>query len=198
MANAPKVEGLTERQRAFVEAYVSNRFHPTDAAMKAGYSEKTARSIAWENLQKPDIKEAISSLCRERAAAHGFDANRDRIIQELCSIAFANPRDYGNLQDGKFSLKDWADVRNFHLAAVSKVTERPGKFGTTVSIEFHSKPQALDMLCKLMGEYAPEKIEAKVTEVVETEEILANTSREEQAILRRALYPAGTDRGSQN
>lgn len=198
MANAPKVEGLTDRQRAFVEAYVANRFNGADAAMKAGYNEKSARTEAWRLLRKENVAKAISDTCREKARLLGFDANRDRIIQELCSIAFANPRDYGNLENGKFTLTDWSEIRNVHLAAVSKVVERPGKYGTTTSIEFHSKTQALDMLCKLLGEYAPEKIEATVTEASDTEAILANADREEVETLRRVLYPAGENRVSQN
>lgn len=47
---------MTPKQRAFVEAYAGNA---TEAALKAGYSEKTARFIAAENLTKPYILAAI-------------------------------------------------------------------------------------------------------------------------------------------
>ena len=49
---------LTVRQQRFVEAYTGNA---TEAAIKAGYSAKTARSIGQENLTKPDIVAAIQS-----------------------------------------------------------------------------------------------------------------------------------------
>lgn len=48
--------GLTARQRAFVAAYDGNA---TEAAIKAGYSKKTAYSIGQENLKKPEIAQAI-------------------------------------------------------------------------------------------------------------------------------------------
>ena len=47
---------LTAKQRAFVEFYTGNA---TEAAIKAGYSKDTARSIGQENLTKPDIIAAI-------------------------------------------------------------------------------------------------------------------------------------------
>lgn len=49
--------GLTAKQQAFVEAYDGNA---TQAALKAGYSPRTAAFIGAENLKKPQIKEAIA------------------------------------------------------------------------------------------------------------------------------------------
>lgn len=47
------------KQDAFVKEYLLNGFNATQAAIKAGYSEKTAYSIGEENLRKPVIKQAI-------------------------------------------------------------------------------------------------------------------------------------------
>ena len=47
---------LTTKQQRFVDAYDGNA---TQAALAAGYSKKTAASIGWENLKKPQIIEAI-------------------------------------------------------------------------------------------------------------------------------------------
>lgn len=52
---------LTTKQRAFVEAYLSNGFNATQAAITAGYSPKTARAMGSENLAKPDIKAAVEA-----------------------------------------------------------------------------------------------------------------------------------------
>lgn len=50
---------LTAKQQRFVEEFCSNGFNATQAAISAGYSEKTAGSISSENLQKPEINKAI-------------------------------------------------------------------------------------------------------------------------------------------
>ncbi|MEL6280820.1 MAG: terminase small subunit [Pseudomonadota bacterium] len=54
----PHMLNLTPKQRAFVMAYVASG-NATQAAISAGYSERTARAIGPENLQKPAIAEAI-------------------------------------------------------------------------------------------------------------------------------------------
>ena len=52
---------LTAKQDAFVKAYLLNGGNATQAAISAGYSEKTAKSIGQENLTKPDIAKSIES-----------------------------------------------------------------------------------------------------------------------------------------
>lgn len=51
---------LTPKQDAFVKEYILNGGNATQAAIKAGYSEKTAKSIGQENLTKPDVQKAIT------------------------------------------------------------------------------------------------------------------------------------------
>ncbi|GHV43199.1 hypothetical protein FACS1894187_25560 [Synergistales bacterium] len=54
---------MNARQKAFVDAYEGNA---TQAAIKAGYSQKTARSIGQELLTNPDIADAIHEREQER------------------------------------------------------------------------------------------------------------------------------------
>ena len=62
---------MTGKQRAFVEAYLANGFNATKAAITAGYSAKTARSIGSENLTKPNI----SAMIEQRLEAMAMSAN---------------------------------------------------------------------------------------------------------------------------
>ncbi len=55
---------LTEKQKRFCDYYVETG-NATEAAIKAGYSEKTARFIASENLTKPYIKNYIDARLKE-------------------------------------------------------------------------------------------------------------------------------------
>lgn len=50
---------LTDKQRRFIDEYFVD-FNATGAAIRAGYSERSAYSIGWENLRKPEIQEAIA------------------------------------------------------------------------------------------------------------------------------------------
>ena len=56
--------GLNDRQKAFCREYIQD-FHKTNAAKRAGYSEKTAYSIGSELLKKPEIQTEISRLTDE-------------------------------------------------------------------------------------------------------------------------------------
>ena len=72
--------GLRPRQQAFVDAYLQS-WNATDAARKAGYSEKTARAIGCENLTKPDIRAEIERRISESALKTG------EVLLRLAAIA---------------------------------------------------------------------------------------------------------------
>lgn len=57
---------LTHKQRAFVDEYMKD-FNATQAALRAGYSPKSARTIGPENLSKPVIDAEIERRVSERA-----------------------------------------------------------------------------------------------------------------------------------
>jgi phage terminase small subunit len=65
---------LNERQKAFADYYIQTG-NATEAAIKAGYSEKTARSIGAENLTKPDISAYIRERLDEQSEKRVADAN---------------------------------------------------------------------------------------------------------------------------
>ncbi len=76
---------LSARQEAFVAEYVKDR-NATRAAIRAGYSERTARSIGHENLTKPDIAAAV-----ERAKG----ANPERPVVGVAKALPSNDRGRG-------------------------------------------------------------------------------------------------------
>lgn len=75
---------LTEKQKAFCDFYIES-LNATESAIKAGYSEKTAKEVGYENLTKPHLKKYID----ERMASKENDriASQDEILQILTNIA---------------------------------------------------------------------------------------------------------------
>lgn len=61
-----EVVKLTDKQQMFVKEYLID-LNATQAALRAGYSEKTAYSIGHENLKKPEIAAAITKAFSARA-----------------------------------------------------------------------------------------------------------------------------------
>lgn len=75
---------LTEKQKRFADYYIETG-NGTEAAIRAGYSEKTAKEIASENLTKPNIKGYIHSRLKELDDKRIMQA--EEVMQLLTSIA---------------------------------------------------------------------------------------------------------------
>lgn len=56
--------GLTDKQQRLVDEYLID-LNATQAAIRAGYSEKTAKEIGSENLTKPNIAKAIEEAIQK-------------------------------------------------------------------------------------------------------------------------------------
>lgn len=80
---------LTAKQRRFGEEYLID-LNATQAAIRAGYSERTAYSIGEENLKKPEIAEFIAERQAERSKRTEITA--DRVLQEFAKIGFGDLR----------------------------------------------------------------------------------------------------------
>jgi hypothetical protein len=82
---------LTPKQARFVQEYLID-LNAAQAAIRAGYSAKTARVIGHENLRKPEIAAAVEKAMAERAER--TEVTADLVVGELRKIAFANMADY--------------------------------------------------------------------------------------------------------
>lgn len=71
---------LTPKQQRFVDEYLID-LNATQAALRAGYSEKTSYSIGQENLNKPEIAKAIGS--RQEKIQNKVEVTQEWIVQEF-------------------------------------------------------------------------------------------------------------------
>lgn len=92
------MDKLTDKQEAFCKEYLID-FNATQAAIRAGYSEKTAYNAGWQNVKKCEIQERLTELKNKRAER--VEITQDRVLEELAYIAFFDIRklfdDEGNL-----------------------------------------------------------------------------------------------------
>lgn len=65
---------MNVKQQKFCDYYLQSG-NATEAAKKAGYSEKTARAIGAENLTKPDIQKYLAEHAQRASNARIADAN---------------------------------------------------------------------------------------------------------------------------
>lgn len=84
---------LTNKQRIFCEEYIMD-WNATRAAKVAGYSEKTAQQMGYENLTKPLIQEYIEEIQKDLKKLAGISPLG--LLAELKSIA--EDSDYDDIQ----------------------------------------------------------------------------------------------------
>ncbi len=144
MAKASK-RALTQRQRRFIEEYPLD-LNGAQAAIRAGYSKRSARKIAHENLTKPDIVGPIMKALNERS--HRAARSAEDVIKELEAIGFANGRDYMKWGEDGLTLRDSSELTREQTAAVSEVTHSETKDSKRVVLRLHDKGAALRDLRK--------------------------------------------------
>ena len=75
---------LTDKQQRFCEEYLVD-LNATQAAVRAGYSEKTAGAIGFENLRKPEIQAYLQKLKEEQSERTQITA--DSVLSRLNQVA---------------------------------------------------------------------------------------------------------------
>lgn len=79
----PQKRGLTDKQKRFCDEYLVD-CNATQAAIRAGYSKKTAHAIGDENLRKPAIRACIDARMAEKESE--LIATQDEVLKYLTSV----------------------------------------------------------------------------------------------------------------
>jgi phage terminase small subunit len=144
---------LTPKQAAFVEEYLVD-LNGTQAAIRAGYSAKTANVTSSKLLAKANVAEAVARATMKRSARTEITA--DRVLTELAKLAFSNMADYVRIQDDGTAYVDLSDLTPEQTAAIQEIvtdeyTEGRGEDAAAVKkIKFKlaDKRGALELLGK--------------------------------------------------
>lgn len=138
---------LTARQALFVEQYLID-LNATQAAIRAGYSQKTAEQIGYQSLQRPQIQAAIKAATAARSKRTQIDA--DWVLRRL---AMEIEADLAELYDEKGALKpisDWPMIwRQGLVAGVETVQEFEEVDGRKVPIGLVHKVKLSDRIRRL-------------------------------------------------
>ena len=135
---------LTLKQKMFIDEYLVD-LNATQAAIRAGYSPKTAKDIASQNLAKLNIRIEIDKRMAERSKRVGMNA--DRVLQELGKLAFVKIEDVIDFETGRIKPTATSD----DLAAIQSIKIKPGEYGTEREIKFYDKKATLELLGKHLG-----------------------------------------------
>lgn len=114
---------LTDKQAMFAQEYIVD-LNATQAAIRAGYSEDSAKEIGCENLTKPNIQAAVQKAMDMRAERLQITA--DRVLVELAKIGFADVRDMFTDADQLKSVRNLPDDIAAAVQSIEIVTRPDG------------------------------------------------------------------------
>jgi len=155
---------LNRRQQLFVAEYLVD-LDAKNAAIRAGYSEKSAYSIGTENLNKPQIKSAIDAEIEKRKDKITFTASQ--VLEELARIGFADMKDFIRIDDsGMIQANPLDTLPEGKSRIIRKVKEKrviktvPGTkdssdgdqvLESTYEFELCDKVKSLELLARHLG-----------------------------------------------
>ena len=157
-ALVPQRSRWTEKQRRFVSEYVID-LNATQAAVRAGYSERTAPQIGSENLRKPHIAAAIEEELAARAAR--TQVTSDEVVRELRRIGMARLDHAVSWDNERLVLVPSEQLSQDTAAAVASVDR--GKYGPR--IRMHDKVKALQLLGEHTGAFEAGQQQAQMIQV---------------------------------
>ena len=132
---------LTPKQQRFVEEYLID-LNATQAAIRAGYSENTAKEIGSENLTKPNIAKAIAEAQAKREERTKIDA--DYVLKRLVEI---DQMDVLDIMDENLNMKPLKDWPKIWRQYISNLELSDGE-GWLKKIKWPDKVKNLELLGK--------------------------------------------------
>lgn len=131
---------MTPKQDRFWREYLVD-LNGTQAAIRAGYSARTARYIAAENMRKPAIVAALGQAMKQRGER--LQATADDVVLEITRLAMLDPAELTSVKNPGHIKTLPEDVRR---AIVGWSWDRQGNFVIKLA-----KEKALEMLGRHHG-----------------------------------------------
>lgn len=110
---------MNPKQQRFVEEYLID-LNATQAAIRAGYSAKTAYSQGQRLLKHVEIATAIGERCEK--LSDKLEITAERVLRELALLGFANMADYMHVGPDGDPYLDFSRLTREQAAALAEVT----------------------------------------------------------------------------
>lgn len=150
---------LTPKQERFVQEYLVDR-NATQAAIRAGYNEKSAHDQGSRLLKHIEVKEAIQA--RASTALAKLEVTEERTLQEVSAVGFSNIKDFLEWdQDRGLVVKDSKDIPDVLASAIESIedqtlttTNKDGSRTYTrhkLKVKLYPKLPALQLISEYIG-----------------------------------------------
>ena len=142
------VNPLTPKQDLFVMEYVVD-LNGKQAAIRAGYSARTAEVQASRLLSHVKVQEAVQRAQESLLAR--VAVTQEDVIRELAQIAFSDMGSYAKWGPDGIDLKESDKLPEGATRVVAEVSQTVTKDGGSVKFRLHNKLEALEKLGKHLG-----------------------------------------------
>jgi phage terminase small subunit len=139
---------LTAKQRRFVDEYLID-LNAAQAAVRAGYSPKTAEQAGYQLLQKTSVATAVQRAVAERSERTRITA--DRVLAELAHVAFSDMRRFAAWGAGGVKLNESVALDDDVARCVSEVAQTVTAHGGSIRFKLHDKVAALKLVAEHLG-----------------------------------------------
>jgi len=146
-------------QDVFVDEYLID-LNATQAAIRAGYSVKTASEQASRLLANVKVQTKIAKAMAERSRRTGV--NQDRVVLELAKMAFVNANDLIDPESAKVREGATEDDLACIQSVKVKTSYTPSGGSVEREIKLNDKMKALELLGKHLGMWN-DKIDMNIT-----------------------------------
>lgn len=148
---------MNKKIKRFCNEYIID-LNATQAAIRAGYSEKTAYSQGHRLLKNVEVQDRIKSMQTDLQKASGITALK--VLKEHQKIAFSS---IAHLHNSWIKMKDFEALTDDDKAAIKSISTKVVKrnIGTSaepdmvnieyIKVEFWDKQKALDSIANLLG-----------------------------------------------
>ncbi len=133
------------RVRRFVAQYLVDRSGQA-AAIRAGYSPRSARQRASELLKREDVQRALEQADAEDRMRYASD--RERLRREVAKLAYANVAAFVKGSGRRVRYLPLGELAAADMAAVASITvDKEGR----ATVKLFDKCRALELLARLHG-----------------------------------------------
>jgi phage terminase small subunit len=145
-----KVQELTPKQARFVQEYLID-LNATQAAIRAGYSAKTAEWQGPQLLGKTHVAQAIQEGMKRRSER--TEITQDRVLKEVARLAFLDIRKAFNTDGSLKPLHELDDDTAAAIAGMDVIEIGGGEDSLSAlkKIKLSDKKGALELLMRHMG-----------------------------------------------
>lgn len=159
---------LNPQERRFVDEFLID-LNGAAAARRAGYTEKSSRSIASKLLTKDNVVAAVQQAMQKRSERTFI--SQDRVLKEFARIAFSNMRDFARWGASGVDFKEAEEISEDDAACIKEINETTDEHGGSLKIKLHDKHPALVWLAKHLGLEGPGKEGLDISKLTDQEKL---------------------------